>query len=122
MDRTDPVCDVWWDEDARVAHVDWQPGAVCGLAEARAVSVELQALGRGRVPVLVDMRGLAKFERPAREHFIADDQGARVVALLVSSAVSRMIANFFIGMRRLPVPVQMFTDQLEALDWLGNQR
>jgi hypothetical protein len=122
MDRTDSVCHVWWDEDAQVAHADWQPGAVCGLAEAQAVSAELLALGRGRVPVLVDMRGLARFERAAREHFIADDQGARAVALLVGSAVSRMIANFFIGMRRLPVPIQMFTDQLEALDWLGNQR
>jgi len=122
MDRTDSVCHVWWDEDAQIAHADWQPGAVCGLPEAQAVTIELLALGHGPVPVLVDMRRLAKFERAAREHFIAEDEAALAVALLVGSAVSRMIANFFIGMKRVPVPVQLFTDQLEALDWLGKQR
>jgi hypothetical protein len=121
MDRTESVCRVWWDEDVQIAHADWQQGAVCDLAAAQTVSAELVALGHGRVPVLVDMRGLAKFERAAREHFIADDEGARAVALLVGSAVSKMIANFFIGMKRLPVPIQMFTDPVEAVDWLEKQ-
>lgn len=121
MDRTESACRVWWDEDLQIAHADWQQGAVCDLAAAQAISAELMALGHGRIPVLVDMRGLAKFERAAREHFISDDEGARAVALLVGSAVSKMIANFFIGMKRLPVPIQMFTDRVEAVDWLEQQ-
>jgi hypothetical protein len=122
MGRTEPLYRVWWDEEAQVAHADWRPGSACGLEQARAITAELRALDRGSVPVLVDMRGLVEFERAGREHFIADDGGARAVALLVASAVDKMIANFFIGMKRLTVPIRMFTDQAAALDWLGEHR
>jgi hypothetical protein len=122
MGRTEPLYRVWWDEQAQVAHADWRPGSTCGLEEARAITAALRALDRGSVPVLVDMRGLVKFDRAGREHFIADDGGARAVALLVASAVDKMIANFFIGMKRLTVPIRMFTDQAAALEWLGEHR
>jgi hypothetical protein len=39
-----------------------------------------------------------------------------------SSAWGKMMANFFIGMRRMPVPMQMFTDEAEALTWLQGFR
>ena len=38
--------------------------------------------------------------------------------LLASSPVTRMIANFFIGMGQVPMPMRMFTDETEALRWL----
>ena len=45
----------------------------------------------------------------------------RAIALLAESPVTRMMANFFIGMRRMPVPIQMFTDRSEAVSWLQRQ-
>lgn len=36
--------------------------------------------------------------------------------------MTRMMANFFIGMRRLQVPIQMFTDETDALTWLKDHR
>ena len=113
---------VYWDGDASVAVTDWTKGAVCGLAEARLVTAELTALGRGEVPLLVDMRGMAKLERDAREHFITDQSGVSAIALLAGSAVNKMIANFFIGLQRMSVPIRIFTDRSQALDWLGEHR
>lgn len=51
---------VVWDADAEIAHVQWLPGSVCGLEEARAVTAEIRALGHGSVPICVDMREMAK--------------------------------------------------------------
>ena len=113
---------VTWDDESKVARTDWLPGSVCGLAEAEAVVDEIRDLGRGLVPLLVDMREMAKLERPAREHFVGDHGGASAIALLASSPVTRMMANSFIGMRRMPVPIQMFTDESEAVLWLQRQR
>ena len=109
---------VSWDDELQVTRADWLPGAVCGIREAEAVVAEIRDLGRGPVPLLVDMREMAKLERPAREYFVQDNGGVRAIALLAESPVTRMMANFFIGMRRMPVPIQMFTDESEAVAWL----
>ena len=120
-DTTDPDlrCHVWWDDEHGVAHNDWLPGSICDLPAARQVTAAVSAFGRGPVPVLVDMRFLAKADRAAREHFTGPEAQATAVALLVASAVSKVVANFVISVQKLPVPVRMFTDQEAATTWLG---
>ena len=117
MDVESP-CRVWWDQSHEVARNDWQPDSICDLDQAKAVTRATFDLGHGAVPVLVDMRYVSKVDRPAREHF----SKATAVALLVGSAVSKVVANFIIGMHRMPVPTRMFTDETAALAWLGTHR
>ena len=109
---------VSWDDESKIMRTEWLPGSVCGLEEAISVTADMRELGCGTVPVLVDMREMAKLERPAREHFAIDNGGVRAIALLASSPVTRMMANFFIGMRRMAVPIRMFTSESEAVAWL----
>ncbi|MET3804070.1 hypothetical protein ABIB25_001056 [Nakamurella sp. UYEF19] len=113
---------VWWDDEHGIARNDWEAGSICSLAEARKVTSAVAAFGRGPVPVLVDMRYLRKAEREAREHFTSEDAQATAVALLVSSAVSKVVANFIIGLQRMPVPTRMFTDEGAATGWLSAYR
>lgn len=113
---------VFWDDEARIAVTEWALGSVCGLTEAAGVTAEVKALGRGPVPILVDMRGMTRLERPAREHFIGDQGGVSAIALLAGSAVNRMIANFFIGLKRMPIPIRIFTDRDAAQSWLDEHR
>ena len=117
----DVPCHVWWDDEHGVARNDWRPGSVCDLPAARKVTAAVSGFGRGPVPVLVDMRFLAKADRAAREHFTGPEAQASAVALLVASAVSKVVANFVISVQRLPVPVRMFTDLDAANAWLGEQ-
>jgi hypothetical protein len=117
--ESDLPCRVWWDEQHSVAHNDWLSGAVCNLDAARQVTSIVAGFGRGPVPVLVDMRYVSKVDRAAREHFSGPDAQATAVALLVASAVSRVVANFIIGLQRMPVPTRMFTDESAAVNWLA---
>jgi hypothetical protein len=103
---SDEVFRVCWDEQSAVARVDWLPGSSASLEEARAVTAQVGALGRGQVPLLVDMRDMLKLDRGAREHFITSDV-ARAVALVAKSPVTKMMANFFIGMQRGLFPVKV---------------
>jgi hypothetical protein len=63
-------------------------------------------------------RQLAKADKAAREHFTSEDAQATAVALLVGSSVSKVVANFIIGMKRMPVATRMFTDENAAVSWL----
>ncbi|KAA1424185.1 STAS/SEC14 domain-containing protein [Nocardioides antri] len=113
---------VTWDEEERIARTEWLPGAVCRLEEAQAVTDAIRDMGHGAVPLYVDMRGMAKLERSAREHFVSDSGGVKAIALVAGSPVTKMMANFFIGMRRMSVPIQMFTDEAAAVTWLQDHR
>ena len=109
--------DLSWDEETGLARIDWSPGAVCGLDEAHAVDLEIKALGRGPVRCLVNLAGIESIDRAAREFFIHSPQYA-AVALVAESAATRMLANFFLRLKREPTPARMFTDESEATVWL----
>jgi hypothetical protein len=114
--------DVWWDEEAQIMHTDWAPASVCGESEARACTAAILDLGKGAVPLLVDLREMKKLERGAREHFKVNKAGVSAMALLVGSAVTRMLANFFMRTDTGQTPTRMFTEESAALDWLQEHR
>ena len=112
---------VSWDDAAGVVRTDWLPGAVCGLAEAQAVDAEISALDRGKVLSLVDLREVGSIDRSAREFFMDQNDRYRAVALVVDSPATRMLANFFLGLKRGPNPVKMFVTEADAIAWLRRQ-
>jgi hypothetical protein len=116
-----PSYSLRWDDDLNLVRNGWRCGATCGAEEARAVTADIRAMGHGPVLILVDMRQLAKLDRGAREHFMADTGTARAVALLAVSALTRVMANFFIGMQRGAFPVAVFTSESDAIGWLREQ-
>lgn len=113
---------VSWDDANRIARTDWLPGAVGDLATAQQIDRDIQALGQGHVRLLVDMRPIASVDRAAREFFINLNAHYRAVAMVAGSPATRMMANFFLGLKRGSIPVRMFTSESEALDWLRDQQ
>jgi hypothetical protein len=111
-----------WDETHEVIRFVWVPGAVCDAREAEEGTVALRAAFDRPLPLLVDMRTMAKLERGAREHYKHDKGGVAAMALLVGSPVTRMMANFFMRTDVDATPTRMFTDEVAALAWLGDHR
>jgi len=96
----------------------WVRGAVISEADAEAAMERVNALcGESRHPMLVDMATTADVSRAARAVFGRPCQASRI-ALLGSSPVDRVIANFFLGMSKVPCPTKFFTAEREALAWL----
>lgn len=71
-------------------------------------------------PALILMQQVARVEREAREFFASDEylRLSNQTALVVGSPVSRVIANFFLGLNRLKYPCQVFDDAALAVEWL----
>jgi len=71
-------------------------------------------------PLLIDMATTESVSRAARAVF-AKRCDASAIALLGSSAVDRVLANFFLGVNSAPVPTRFFTNSDEAVRWLTSQ-
>lgn len=95
----------------------WSVGSDVRIDDARASLAALAAAGATGCPVLVDMRGMHSLARDARKEF-AEQRVSSKAALLVESALSRTLANFFIRVNGPKAPTRMFTDETEALRWL----
>ena len=69
---------------------------------------------------LIDIRPCAGIDREARAYYSSEEAAryATAIALLVESPVTQVMANFFIGFNRPPVPTRLFTSEAEALAWL----
>ncbi|GAA1860486.1 hypothetical protein GCM10009836_45810 [Pseudonocardia ailaonensis] len=105
-----------------LVRLSWSPGTrVTGeLAEIAMARVDA-VNGDTENPLLVAMRLTAEVTRDARMVF-ARKCSANRIALLGSSAVDRVMANFALGVRTQPVPTRFFTDEAAALDWLRRGR
>lgn len=96
----------------------WARGASITEADAEAAMERVNILcGESRNPMLVDMATTADVSRAARAVFGRPCQASRI-ALLGSSPVDRVIANFFLGVSNMPCPTKFFTAEREALAWL----
>ena len=70
---------------------------------------------------MVLMPDMARVEREARAIFASEEYMLRMstqTALVVGSPVSRVIANFFVGLNRPHYPCRAFDDPERALAWL----
>lgn len=77
-----------------------------------------------RVPTLLGARLAKKVSREAREYY-AGPENAKVTiatAMLIGSAVGRVIGNFLIQVNRPSFPLRLFSHEAEAVAWLEEIR
>jgi hypothetical protein len=101
-------------------------GARQSLADAEenlALAVS-EAHGRRR-PLLIDIRHSQPLEAAARHHYSGQTLVERfsALALLVeASPFGRMMGNIYLRVARPGIPTQLFTDEVQAVEWLSAYR
>ena len=77
-------------------------------------------LGKAKTRVLIDMTAISEISKEARDYFANERTASiqRATALLISSPVSRVIGDFFMGLNKPISPTRLFTDPREAIKWL----
>jgi hypothetical protein len=115
---THPKFRMWlrWDG---VVQLVWAPRVATGLEDAIAAIDAMTKLTDGRQsPLLVDTHDAGPQNRPARMEFARRGDLVSAVALIVSSPLSRMMANFFLTVSKPMAPTRLFDDEASALAWL----
>ena len=101
-----------------VLHLVWNPGTVLEADDVHAAMARVNELADGaEYPMLIDMANTQAVTRQAKSVFSHKCAASRI-ALLGSSPVNRVIANFAMARRTLPCPTRFFTSRSEALSWL----
>jgi hypothetical protein len=94
--------------DEGVLHLVWKRGTVLEAADVHAAMAMVNELADGaEYPMLIDISNIQAVTRQARSVFSVKCAASRI-ALLGSSPVNRIIANFAMARRTLPCPIQLF--------------
>ncbi|WP_219729678.1 MULTISPECIES: STAS/SEC14 domain-containing protein [unclassified Pseudarthrobacter] len=105
-------------DELGVVQLKWPQGVSITESDAEAAMRNVNDLcGAGRHPMLVDMATTAQVSRGARAVFGRPCQASRI-ALLGASPVDKVLANFILGINKLPCPTRFFTSRDDAMAWL----
>lgn len=72
------------------------------------------------LPLLCDLTNVSRMTRECRNHFAGEEHAATFskAALIVTSPISRVIGNFFLGLNRPKKPTRLFNNRIDAIKWL----
>ena len=105
-------------EDGRYIHLVWNRSVRIEEVDAHAAMASVNVVADGsEYPMLVDMATTESVSRQARAVFSIPCAASRI-ALLGSSPVDRVLANFFLSLHVPPCPTRFFTSRDEAMAWL----
>lgn len=114
-----PTSTMWFDEN----------GILCSIAkkvpqqtveEAKKTMEEFRKITGGKkICLLSDSTDSPPANKEMRDYAAeVMPEIAKAVAIISRSAVGKMAANLFFGIKKQPYPVKMFTDETEAKEWL----
>ena len=78
-------------------------------------------LGKEKTRVIIVIGALTVISKDAREYFANERTASiqRATALVTSSALTVLIANFFMGLNKPLSPTKMFSNTDKAIEWLS---
>lgn len=105
-------------EGGRYIHLVWNRSVRIEAEDALSAMDAVNVVGDGsEYPMLVDMATTESVSRQARAVFSIPCAASRI-ALLGSSPVDRVLANFFLSLHVPPCPTRFFTSLDDAMAWL----
>lgn len=103
--------------------IECLPNTVMTLEDAKeSTRIGGELINNKPHPLLCDLTNVVKMTQECRKHF-AGAEHAQIFskcALIVTSPISRIIGNFFLGANKPLKPTRLFTDREEGLKWLKN--
>jgi len=101
-----------------ILYLVWQPGTVLEADDVHAAMAKVNEVADGaEYPMLIDIANTQAVTLQAKSVFSVKCAASRI-ALLGSSPLNRVIANFAMARRKLPCPTRYFTSRDEAMSWL----
>ncbi len=84
------------------------------------VDARLAYSGGKDYPVLIYNQGVISMDKKARD-FLASKEGTKGIkaaAMMLDSAFSSFLGNFYLSVNKPPMPVRIFTSTKAAINWL----
>ena len=108
--------------DKKIICVIWKKGVIIELEDAKdTMKYALENYNLGKpMPTYVDMTEISGMSRESRDYFQNTNTGtSNALALVVASMLSRLIGNIFISMNQSGIPLKLFNEGEQAIEWLN---
>ena len=111
---------VWMEIKGHYFYTQFKPNTTLDLAAAQKIIEDAVILaGDKTYPVLTDIRDMPPHSKEVRDYFANEgSDSACANAILVSSSISRILANFFLNINKPLIPTRIFNDPVKAAKWL----
>ncbi len=107
--------------DDHVLYIECTPGTIMTLDDGKeSTRIGSEMVNNQPHLLLCDLTNVVKMTHDCRKHFAGSEHAAifSKCALIVTSPISRIIGNFFLGANKPLRPTRMFTSKEEGLKWL----
>lgn len=103
-----------------IALVECKPDTVMTLDEGLLSTRMMEKLSSQPLPMLCDLTHVVKMTRECRTYFAGPEHAKCFTrcALVITSPISRVIGNFFLGANKPLRPTRLFTNKEKAFQWL----
>lgn len=94
------------------------------MEDARENVAAFAKLAKGtKMPLMVDLRQIGPTDPGVREYYAGEEAGKNcsAMALVIDSALSSMIGNFFINLNKPLFPCRLFSSISQAEAWLQEE-
>ncbi len=111
---------VWMEIKGHYFYTCYKPGTNLDLNAAKTIIRDATTLSQDILyPALTDIADMPAHPKEVREYFAKEgSHNAIAHAIIVSNALSKLLANFFLTLNKPIVPTRLFTDVSKAAKWL----
>ena len=109
----------WVDSEGIVCSVSKKAPALSFEETKKTLEEFKSVIGQGKVCMLIDVTYSAESTREVRD-LAAEEfpKFVKAIAMISKSALGKMLANLFFTVKSQPYPTKMFTNEMEAREWL----
>jgi hypothetical protein len=104
-----------------IVQIECKPDTIMTIDEAKlSTKIVGEIVNGDPLPLLCDLTNVVRMTQECRRHFAGPEHAAVFsrCALIVTSPVSKIIGNFFLGANKPLRPTRLFTDVEDGLQWL----
>ncbi|HXA01939.1 MAG TPA: STAS/SEC14 domain-containing protein [Cytophagaceae bacterium] len=114
-----PTSILWFDEDGILCAISKKVPEQT-LEEAKESMLDFERLTGGKkVCMLIDITNSSPTSKEMRDYSAAElPKITKALAMISTSALGKMIANLFFGLKPPPYPTKMFSNEKDAKEWL----
>ncbi len=104
-----------------IVQIECRPDTIMTIDEGKLSTRMVGQIVNGNpLPLLCDLTNVVRMTQECRRHFAGAEHAAVFsrCALIVTSPISKIIGNFFLGANKPLRPTRLFTDVEDGLQWL----
>lgn len=104
-----------------ILHGTYKKGLKITLEIARAIVAARLEFTEGKdLPAVIFNQGVVSMDKAARDFLASPDgtKGIKAAAMMLDSAFSSFLGNFYLSVNKPPMPVRIFTNTNAALKWI----